>query len=423
MVGLIDFSTDAASNDMAAPPILWVEGQQANTVNNSMRATMAALANWRDDNVGALGASRGAGDVYNVATSQGFQAASVARPHTLRFRVASANQTPASLSLDGLPAKPLLRARGRPVGPGDMAPDTVYAVSYIPSEGAYFVTSPAIERPGRIVAQADATMEPGWLPCDGRALSRSVYAALFAAIGTTWGPGDGSTTFNIPDLRGRAMFGADNLGGTAANVLTGTGGAAGINGALGSSGGAQTVALTTAQMPTHTHTGTAAAAGGHNHGGSTGSAGAHDHSGATGSAGGHTHTGTTGAGGSHSHTGSTAADGSHTHNVKYSVAILAGGNDIAATIAVGAPGQNGSSDAGGTHTHALTINPGGDHQHGFTTDGVGNHTHTISSVGDHTHTIAAAADHTHTLSLNDAGSGTAHANMPPGVVVAFAIKT
>jgi microcystin-dependent protein len=42
----------------------------------------------------------------------------------------------------------------------------------------------------------------GWLPCDGSAVSRTTYALLFAAIGTTYGPGDGSTTFTVPDLRG-----------------------------------------------------------------------------------------------------------------------------------------------------------------------------------------------------------------------------
>ena len=422
MVGLIDFSTDAASNDMAAPPILWVEGQPAKTVNDSMRATMAALANWRDDNVCALGASRGAGDVYAVATSQGFLAASVARPHTLRFRVASANQTPASLSLDGLPAKPLLRARGRPGGPGDMAPDTVYAVSYIPSEGAYFVTSPAIERPGRIVAQADAAMEPGWLPCDGRAVSRATYSALFAVIGTTWGNGDGTTTFNIPDLRGRAMFGADNLGGTAANVLTGTGGAAGINGALGSSGGAQSVTLTTAQMPSHSHPGNTNEAGAHDHGGNTGNGGAHDHGGASGNAGSHAHTGATNGGGGHGHSGSAANAGEHSHNVKSSAAILAGGNDISATIVVGAAGRNGSTDSGGTHTHVVTVDAVGDHQHGFTTSNVGDHAHSIAGAPAHAHSISAAPTHSHTLTTADAGSGDAHANMPPGADVAFAIK-
>lgn len=60
----------------------------------------------------------------------------------------------------------------------------------------------------------------GWLECDGRALSRTTYADLFAALGTTWGSGDGSTTFNIPDMRGRTAVGKDNMGGSAANRIT-----------------------------------------------------------------------------------------------------------------------------------------------------------------------------------------------------------
>jgi len=56
--------------------------------------------------------------------------------------------------------------------------------------------------PGAIIAFAGTSAPTGWLACQGQAVSRSVYAALFAAIGTTWGAGDGSTTFNLPDLRG-----------------------------------------------------------------------------------------------------------------------------------------------------------------------------------------------------------------------------
>ena len=50
----------------------------------------------------------------------------------------------------------------------------------------------------------------GWLSCNGNAVSRTTYAALFAAIGTTYGTGDGSTTFNLPDLRGEFVRGLDN---------------------------------------------------------------------------------------------------------------------------------------------------------------------------------------------------------------------
>lgn len=63
--------------------------------------------------------------------------------------------------------------------------------------------------PGHIDYTARTSAPPGWLPCDGRALSRTVYASLFAAIDVTYGAGDGSTTFNIPDDRGEFIRGAD----------------------------------------------------------------------------------------------------------------------------------------------------------------------------------------------------------------------
>lgn len=56
---------------------------------------------------------------------------------------------------------------------------------------------------GVVVAFAGATPPTGWLHCDGAAVSRTAYANLFASIGTAWGVGDGSTTFNLPDLPGR----------------------------------------------------------------------------------------------------------------------------------------------------------------------------------------------------------------------------
>lgn len=76
--------------------------------------------------------------------------------------------------------------------------------------------------PAGIIAPFAGTTAPtGWLSCEGQAISRSTYATLFAAIGTTWGNGDGSTTFNIPDLRG--MF----LRGTGTNATGSSSGAVG----------------------------------------------------------------------------------------------------------------------------------------------------------------------------------------------------
>ena len=66
--------------------------------------------------------------------------------------------------------------------------------------------------PGTIQSFGGGTLPQGWLLCDGSTVSRSAYPELFSAIGTAHGSGDGSTTFHLPDLRGRFLRGADNMG-------------------------------------------------------------------------------------------------------------------------------------------------------------------------------------------------------------------
>jgi microcystin-dependent protein len=99
---------------------------------------------------------------------------------------------------------------------------------------------------------AGATAPSGWLLCFGQAVSRTLYPVLFNTISTSYGVGDGSTTFNVPDLRGRAVAGMDNMGGTAASRLTAT--VLSAANTLGATGGTQTQTLTSAEMPSHTHT-------------------------------------------------------------------------------------------------------------------------------------------------------------------------
>lgn len=77
------------------------------------------------------------------------------------------------------------------------------------SNGNWQVMTPTGLSPGIIMAFADSPAPEGWLFCRGDAISRSAFPALFAVIGTTWGAGNGTTTFNVPDLRGRAPFGSD----------------------------------------------------------------------------------------------------------------------------------------------------------------------------------------------------------------------
>lgn len=133
--------------------------------------------------------------------------------------------------------------------------------------------------------------------CYGQAVSRVTYADLFIVIGTAFGTGDGSTTFNLPDFRGRVSAGKDNMGGTAAGRLT----SPVVGTTLGATGGAQSHVLTDGQMPSHQHSGSTSVAGAHSHALRVGGGGPGGVAGATGSDpnsftstdGNHTHTFTT----------------------------------------------------------------------------------------------------------------------------------
>lgn len=109
-------------------------------------------------------------------------------------------------------------------------------VGSITVNGITYAYTPA----GMISQFAGATAPTGWTICDGAAISRTTYATLFAVIGTTYGAGDGSTTFNIPNLQNRIPVGKGS----------------GTFAALNAQGGSETVALTAAQLPSHTHSGT-----------------------------------------------------------------------------------------------------------------------------------------------------------------------
>ena len=92
---------------------------------------------------------------------------------------------------------------------------------------------------GSIIAFDSDTIPKGWLLCDGRAVSRTKYAELFKAIGTKHGSGDGSTTFNLPNPKGRTLVGKDS---TDTDFNT-----------LGKTGGEKTHTLTIDEMPSHKH--------------------------------------------------------------------------------------------------------------------------------------------------------------------------
>jgi len=100
---------------------------------------------------------------------------------------------------------------------------------------------------GGIMPYAGATAPSGWLLCGGQEVSRTTYSTLFSTIGTTFGAGDGSSTFNVPDLRDRFPLGDRDQGQSDAGRVSN------YNTNLGDTGGEDEHQLTEAEMPSHTH--------------------------------------------------------------------------------------------------------------------------------------------------------------------------
>ena len=120
-----------------------------------------------------------------------------------------------------------------------------------------YVSVPAFVS-GMVMPYAGTSAPTGFLLCGGQAVSRTTYSDLFSVIGTTYGVGDGSSTFNLPDLQGRVVAGKDDMSGSSANRLTDavTGG---LNGdTLGDTGGTESHTLTSAQsgLRQHSHSAT-----------------------------------------------------------------------------------------------------------------------------------------------------------------------
>lgn len=270
------------------------------------------------------------------------------------------------------------------------------------------IVAPTATPSGIVSPFAGATAPTGWLMCNGSAVSRTTYADLFTTIGTTFGSGDGSTTFNLPNLNGRVPVGFNV---TQADFDF-----------VGKSGGSTTHTLTTNEMPSHTHiqnshshTGSSNSAGFHNHSASTESAGSHSHTASTNTAGGHTHGGTN-SGGSHTHSynvGTTAATVTSVSGSGVSSVGLAQRQTSSITSAQ-------TTGSAGSHTH--TIDSAGSHSHTVTIDDGGSHSHTVTvdSNGDHSHTITVGS----TTAVNqNAGGGLAHNNLQPYIVLNYIIKT
>ena len=227
------------------------------------------------------------------------------------------------------------------------------------------ISSPPSEIPvGTIVNYGGTTAPDDWLLCYGQAISRTTYADLFAVIGTTYGTGDGITTFNAPDMRGRVVVNQDDMGGSSANRVTDAE-ADSLNGdTLGDTGGVETQTLSEAEMPAHTHTGPS-----------------HTHTGPA-----HTHTFS-----DPSSTTSTNGDHSHSENNAFNAgqAIEPGGNQA----------------------------NGGEEDDGQDTDSAGDHTHTVAVSGTTSSDGTGATGASGTGATSSTGSSEAVSVMPPAIVL------
>jgi hypothetical protein len=228
-------STDGSNTDAA--PDGAPEGMAPSGVNNVLRAHQGAVKRWYKWSTPAT--TGGTSTAYTITYDVAPGALVDGMTHVVQFNAANGNATTLNINSLGATALHYFSAGSwRAVPAALWAADAVFRVAYNSGAGAYRILD-LPDRTGEVVPFAGATAPAGTLLCYGQAISRTAYAGLFAALSTTHGTGDGSTTFNLPDLRGRVVAGKDDMGGSSANRLTGVGNSP--NGdVLGTTGGSET---------------------------------------------------------------------------------------------------------------------------------------------------------------------------------------
>ncbi len=198
---LYKWSQTASSDATADSTINWAEGQAPSSVNDSARAMMAATAKYRDDIAGAI-VTRGTSTAYTVSSYQVFDTLAHLNGQMIAFTPHTTNGATVTLNVDTLGAKPLRTAPGVELLAGTIIQGTPYIATYNNGDGAFYLQgfygSPYLIPLGAgIDYWGPTTPNSSFDWPTGQSISRTTYAALFSLFGTTYGSGDGSTTFNL----------------------------------------------------------------------------------------------------------------------------------------------------------------------------------------------------------------------------------
>lgn len=255
-----NWSRTASSNATADSTVNWQEGQAPSTVNDSARAMMASTAAFRDD-ISCGIAAGGTNNAITVTSYQVFDTLAHAANQIIGFRATATNSGSCTINVDGLGAKALRLGSGVDCPAGTIISGSPYQCVYNVSDDVFYLIG-IIGQPysvpigGLIDFAGTSAPNSSFVFPYGQAISRTTYSTLFGLTSTAYGTGDGSTTFNLPDLRGRIIAGKDDMGGSAASRLSSTSITTGGPTTLGGSGGADTKTILTANLPAYTPAGT-----------------------------------------------------------------------------------------------------------------------------------------------------------------------
>lgn len=256
------WSKTAASNATADSAINWAEGQAPSSVNDSARSMMARIAEYRDDIAGAIVTS-GTAWAYTVSSNQVFDSLADMDGAMIAFTPHTTSGTAPTLSVDSLTAKKIRFQTGVDIPDGSLVQGTPYVGTYYNTTGEIILHNTG-GNPYNLPLGAGIDFWGTTAPNSafafpvGQAISRTTYSTLFSIFGTTYGTGDGSTTFNLPDKRGRVSACPDNMFLGDAGRLSGDNSISRTT--LGSAGGAssKTIAQTNLPAIAPTFTGTSA---------------------------------------------------------------------------------------------------------------------------------------------------------------------